>query len=55
MVMAPKKHVTLKRWVGYADEEVGKTNVKLSRMDIDGDSRQSSEENIGGPSSESLN
>ncbi|KIM38065.1 hypothetical protein M413DRAFT_76431 [Hebeloma cylindrosporum] len=31
----PRKAVTLKRRVGYADEEIGETRAKLGKMDID--------------------
>jgi hypothetical protein len=34
-VSAPKKTTTLKRRVGYMEEEIGTTRAKLGRMEID--------------------
>lgn len=34
-VSAPKKTITLKRRVGYLEEEIGTTRAKLGRMEID--------------------
>jgi hypothetical protein len=34
-VSAPKKAITLKRRVGYMEEQIGTTRAKLGRMEID--------------------
>ena len=50
---APKKLITLKRRVGYMEQEIGMTRGKLGRMEIDSEKAEISAQTIV-PSSSSL-